>query len=175
MQIHPSDNVEVRDDGQKYALTAVKKGENIIKYGFPIGHAIRDIATGEKVSPDNLKSNLSGDGAWTYTPLPTVPIVRNDGTFLGFQRRKGDVGIRNELFIIPTVGCINDTAKVLAEKCGAKALVHPYGCSQLGGDLLTTQKILCGLMRHPNADGVLVLGLGCENNGIELMKDVLGE
>ncbi len=175
MQIHPSDNVEVRADGQKYALSAIAAGENVIKYGFPIGHATNDIAIGEKVSPDNLKSNLSGEGDWTYTPLPTVPMGTNEGTFLAYKRRNGDVGIRNELFVIPTVGCINDTAKKLAEMCDGKALTHPYGCSQLGGDLLTTQKILCGLIRHPNAGGVLVLGLGCENNGIELMKEVLGE
>ncbi len=175
MIIHPSDNVEVRDDGQKYALCAVKNGENIIKYGFPIGHAMRDIEIGEKVSPENLKSNLSGMGDWIYEPSATVPMGVNKGTFLGYPRPDGSVGVRNELWVIPTVGCINDTARKLAEKCGAKALTHPYGCSQLGGDLLTTQKILCGLIHHPNAGGVLVLGLGCENNGIELMKTVLGE
>ncbi|MBQ8248864.1 MAG: UxaA family hydrolase [Clostridia bacterium] len=175
MQIHPSDNVEVRADGQKYALAVIAKGENVIKYGFPIGHATKDIAVGEKVSPQNLASNLSGEGDWTYTPLSTIPMGINEGTFLGYKRRNGDVGIRNELWVIPTVGCINDTAKKLAEICGGKALVHPYGCSQLGGDLHTTQKILCGFIRHPNAGGVLVLGLGCENNGIELMKKELGE
>ena len=175
MRIHPSDNVEVRADGQKYALYAVKNDENIIKYGFPIGHATRDIEIGEKVSPENLKSNLSGMGDWTYTPCETVPMGVKAGTFLGYPRHNGDVGVRNELWIIPTVGCINDTAKKLAEMSGAKALTHPYGCSHLGGDLLTTQRILCGLIRHPNAGGVLVLGLGCENNGIELMKKELGE
>jgi altronate hydrolase len=94
---------------------------------------------------------------------------------MGYVRKNGEVGIRNELWIVPTVGCINDVAKRLAAKCGGKALVHPYGCSQLGGDLETTQKILCGLIRHPNAGGVLVLGLGCENNRMEDMQALLAD
>lgn len=175
MQIHSSDNVEVRDDGQKYALKDISVGENVIKYGFPIGSAKRDIKVGERVSPENLRSNLAGMGDWEYLPAATAPTSGKSGSFMGYLRKNGDVGIRNELWIIPTVGCINDVAKSLAAKSGAKALTHPYGCSQLGGDLLTTQKILCGLIRHPNAGGVLVLGLGCEENGIELMKEQLGE
>ncbi|MBR2043332.1 MAG: UxaA family hydrolase [Clostridia bacterium] len=175
MQIHPSDNVEVRADGQKYALFNVKKGENVIKYGFPIGHASKDIAKGDMVSPSNLKSNLSGTDSWSYTPFDEPKLDFKSGTFMGFMRKNGDVGIRNDIWVIPTVGCINDTAKLIAERNGAKAFSHPYGCSQLGGDLLTTQKFLCGLIKHPNAGGVLVLSLGCENNRIELMKDMLGE
>ena len=175
MRIHPSDNVEVRADGQKYALCPVAEGENIIKYGYPIGHATRDIEVGERVSPENLRSNLQGRGEWTYEPTETAPVGTKAGVFQGYLRKNGDVGIRNELWIIPTVGCINDVAKRLANISGAKALTHPYGCSQLGDDQLVTQKILCGLIHHPNAGGVLVLGLGCENNGIEEMKKVLGE
>lgn len=175
MRIHPSDNVEVREDGQKYALCPVAEGENIIKYGYPIGHATRDIEVGERVSPENLRSNLQGRGEWTYEPTETAPVGTKAGVFQGYLRKNGDVGIRNELWIIPTVGCINDVAKRLANISGAKALTHPYGCSQLGDDQLVTQKILCGLIHHPNAGGVLVLGLGCENNGIEEMKKVLGE
>lgn len=175
MRIHPSDIVEVRDDGQKYALRDIKKGENIIKYGFPIGSATADIKAGEKVSPKNLKSNLSGMDDWEYLPAETAKVSGKTATFKGYLRKNGEAGIRNELWIIPTVGCINDVAKALAAKSGGKALCHPYGCSQLGGDLLNTQKILCGLIRHPNAGGVLVLGLGCEENGIALMKSVLGD
>ncbi len=175
MQIHPSDNVEVREDGQKYALRPIAQGEDVIKYGFPIGAARADIAAGEQVSPKNLRSKLSGMGDWYYDPAKTAPIGTERGTFMGYVRKNGDVGIRNELWIIPTVGCINDIAKVLAEKSGAKALLHPYGCSQLGGDLLTTQKILAGLVHHPNAGGVLLLGLGCENNRMEDMVAILGD
>ncbi|MBQ8309985.1 MAG: UxaA family hydrolase [Clostridia bacterium] len=175
MQIHPSDNVEVRADGQKYALRAIMCGESVIKYGFPIGEACCDISVGERVTPQNLRSRLSGLGDWAYFPGETAPIGIKEGFFDGFLRADGEVGIRSELWIIPTVGCINDVAKRLAEKSGAKALTHPYGCSQLGGDLLTTQKILCGLIRHPNAGGVLVLGLGCENNRMEDLKHLLGD
>ena len=175
MQIHPDDNVEVRSDGQKYSLAAIKKGGQVIKYGFPIGHATADIAQGEHISVHNVKSNLSGKGDWTYEPTATVGLGNKSRTFMGYARKDGSVGIRNELWIIPTVGCINDIVKELAEKSGAKALCHPYGCSQLGGDQLTTQKILSGLIRHPNAGGVLVLGLGCENNNIPELKAVLGD
>ncbi|MBQ9784572.1 MAG: UxaA family hydrolase [Clostridia bacterium] len=175
MRIHESDNVEVHDDGQKYALTDIAAGEKIIKYGFPIGSAKKDISAGEKVSPVNLRSNLSGMGDWYYDPAPTAPVGEKCGTFMGYVRKNGDVGIRNELWIVPTVGCINDVAKALATKSGAKALTHPYGCSQLGGDLETTQKVLCGLIRHPNAGGVLVLGLGCENNRMEDMQALLAD
>ncbi len=175
MQIHSLDNVEVREDGHKYALKEIPAGENVIKYGFPIGSAKCDIHIGDKVSPENLRSNLQGMGEWTYTPAETCPMNTKSGEFMGYLRKNGNVGIRNELWVIPTVGCINDIAKVIAEKSGGKALVHPYGCSQLGGDLLTTQKILCGLIRHPNAGGVLVLGLGCEENGIGEMLKTLGD
>lgn len=175
MQIHILDNVEVRDDGQKYALDLIKMGENVIKYGFPIGHAKCDIAKGEKVSPANLASNLKGITDWQYNPYNEPEIQSKTGTFLGYLRKNGDVGIRNDIWIIPTVGCANAAAKKLADKTGAKAYTHPYGCSQLGGDLKNTQKILSGLIKHPNAGGVLVLGLGCENNEIHLMKAELGE
>ncbi len=175
MQIHPSDNVEVRGDGQKYARHPIAAGECVIKYGFPIGMATRHIEKGEMVSPENLRSRLTGLGEWTYEKGETSPIGTKNGTFEGFVRANGEVGIRNELWIVPTVGCINDVARTLAEKCGGKALVHPYGCSQLGGDLLTTQRILCGLIKHPNAGGVLVLGLGCENNRMEDMQRLLGD
>ena len=175
MQIHISDNVEVRSDGQKYALIPIKKDENVIKYGFPIGHAKRDIAGGEMVSPENLASNLSGITDWVYSPYNEPEIDKKSGFFSGYKRANGDVGIRNDIWIIPTVGCANSAAKKLAELTGAKAYTHPYGCSQLGGDLETTQKVLSGLIKHPNAGGVLVIGLGCENNEIHLMKAALGD
>jgi len=175
MRIHESDNVEVRADGHKYALAAIKTGENVIKYGFPIGHATKDIAVGDKVSPANLRSNLAGMGDWVYDPAATVEVGTKSGTFMGYVRENGDVGVRNELFVVPTVGCINDVAKALAAKSGAKALTHPYGCSQLGGDLETTQRILAGLIKHPNVGGVLVLGLGCENNVMVDQKRILGD
>jgi altronate hydrolase len=175
MRIHPSDTVEIRADGQKYALRSIRAGEQIIKYGFPIGIATADIAAGERVGTENLRTALAGTGEWTYEPAPAVTFSPQGGTFMGYPRIGGDVGIRNELWIIPTVGCINHVVRQLAELSGGRGLTHPYGCSQLGGDLLTTQKTLCGLIRHPNAGGVLVLGLGCENNGLDRLMEVLGE
>lgn len=177
MRIHDADNVEVRADGQKYALSDIAKGENVIKYGFPIGYASADIACGEQVGPANLKTNLTGLGDWRFHPCEKSRNGIKNGTFRGYLRADGRVGIRNEIWVIPTVGCAAGTARLLAERSGApvRALCHPYGCSQLGGDLATTQRILAGLCHHPNAGGVLFLGLGCENNGLDRMKAVLGD
>lgn len=176
MLIHKNDNVEVLDNGHKYAVRKIAKGENVIKYGSPIGHATADIEKGEHVHTHNLKTNLSGSLEYTYN-YKDYGILKADSdlTFEGYIRENGDVGIRNDIWIINTVGCVNRVATILAEKTGAKAFVHPYGCSQLGDDQDITQKILCGLIKHPNAGGVLVLGLGCENNNIEELKKKLGE
>lgn len=175
MKIHTLDNVEVRADGMKYALCPIAKGEKVIKYGFPIGLATEDITKGALVHSHNLRSRLSGTGGWEYHPDPCEASEPIGGTFMGYRRKNGDVGIRNELWIVPTVGCANDVARALAAKTGAKALCHPYGCSQLGGDLDTTARTLAGLVRHPNAGGVLVLGLGCEENHLEHFRPYLGK
>ena len=175
MQIHKLDNVEVRENGHKYALCPIKAGENVIKYGSPIGHAICDIAVGEHVHTHNVKTNLCGNLEYTYAPKDYgIVKVDSDLTFDGYLRPNGDVGIRNDIWIVNTVGCVNKVAEALAHKTGAKFFSHPYGCSQLGEDNALTQKVLRGLINHPNAGGVLVLGLGCENNNIEEMKKVLG-
>lgn len=175
MQIHKLDNVEVRENGHKYALCKIMAGENVIKYGSPIGHAICDIAVGEHVHTHNVKTNLCGNLEYTYNHKDYgIAMVDSDLTFEGYVRPNGDVGIRNDIWIVNTVGCVNKVAEALAHKTGAKFFSHPYGCSQLGEDNALTQKVLRGLINHPNAGGVLVLGLGCENNNIEEMKKVLG-
>lgn len=177
MIIHKLDNVEVNlEDGHKYALRDIKEGENIIKYGNPIGHAIADIKKGEHVHSHNIKTNLSSNLEYTYKPefTPTVK-EESDQTFMGYVRENGEVGIRNEIWIVNTVGCVNKIAKKLADLTGAHHFEHPFGCSQLGDDQTKTQLILKGLINHPNAAGVLVLGLGCENNNIPVFKEVLGE
>lgn len=177
MIIHELDNVEINlENGHKYALCDIKSGENIIKYGNPIGHATEDIKKGDHVHSHNVKTNLSGNLEYVYEPVEiNREKIETDKTFLGYVRENGDVGIRNEIWIINTVGCVNKVAKKLAELTGAKHFEHPFGCSQLGGDHKTTQLILKGLVNHPNAAGVLVLGLGCENNNIPEFKKVLGE
>ena len=177
MIINKNDNVEINlENGHKYACRDIKPGENIIKYGNPIGHAICDIKRGEHVHTHNMKTNLSGNIEYKYEPDYTeIPKEKTDKTFIGYLRENGDVGIRNEIWIINTVGCVNKIAKRLSDLTGAKHFEHPYGCSQLGGDHKITQLILKGLVNHPNAAGVLVLGLGCENNNIGEFKKVLGE
>ena len=177
MIINKLDNVDVNlSDGHKYALCDIKAGENIIKYGNPIGHATEDIKKGDHVHSHNMKTNLSGNLDYVYNPV-YEPIVKvpTDKTFMGYVRENGDVGIRNEIWIVNTVGCVNKLAKRIADLTGAYAFEHPFGCSQLGGDHKTTQLILRGLVNHPNAGGVLVLGLGCENNNLDEFKKVLGE
>ena len=174
--IHPEDNVEVDlENGQKYARAAIKAGQPVIKYGFPIGEAICDIAQGEHVHTHNLRTALKKDGTYTYRPQKNVIKPETPDNINAYLRNNGDIGIRNDIWIVNTVGCVNHTAQKIAEKTGAFCFTHPYGCSQLGDDLARTQKILRGLILHPNAGGVLVLGLGCENNGIESLRQTLGD
>jgi len=176
MLINKLDNVEINlDDGHKYALCDIAQGENIIKYGQPIGHATTDIKKGEHVHTHNIATNLSGKIEYTYNKAYTYDEKENtDLFFMGYVRENGDVGIRNDIWIVNTVGCVNKIAEKLASLTGAKCFSHPFGCSQLGDDQENTQKVLRGMVNHPNAGGVLVLGLGCENNNIEVFKKVLG-
>ncbi|MBR4254255.1 MAG: altronate dehydratase [Lentisphaeria bacterium] len=175
MIIHPLDNVEVRDDGHKYAIRPIAPGENVIKYGMPIGHAKAAIAPGEHVHTHNLASNLAGRLEYTYKPDFKPLAIKADRTFAGFLRPDGQAGVRNDLWVIPTVGCVNDLARRLADAVGGIALTHPYGCSQLGGDHECTANLLAAFAHHPNAGGVLVVGLGCENNTLDSFKERLGD
>lgn len=172
--------------GHKFALKPIGSGENIIKYGLPIGHATCDILPGEHVHTHNLKTNLSESAEYTYEPIHTPKTLEEPAVpnFSGFLRKDGRVGIRNELWIIPTVGCVNAVAQRLAALAAPKlrgsisgcyAFPHPYGCSQLGDDHEATRRLLASLCHHPNAGGVLVLGLGCENNVIADFKAELGQ
>ena len=173
-KIHPRDNVALRGH-DKIALSDIAAGEKVIKYGFPIGVAAQNIRAGEWVHTHNLVSDLENGGAAVpFRPFPKTER-KNAGTFLGFRRKNGKAGIRNDIFILPTVGCVNGICERLARETGAIALTHPFGCSQLGGDLDATRKILCGLACHPNAGGVLVLSLGCENNTPESFASLLRE
>lgn len=176
VRINEKDNVSVNlETGHKIALCDIEAGTDIIKYGYPIGVASDNIKEGEWVHSHNMKTKLGDILSYEYDPdftelSPEEPFVIN-----AFIRENGDIGIRNDIWIIPTVGCVNSTAKKLSEKTGAVCFVHPYGCSQLGDDLKITQMILRGLIKHPNAGGVLVLGLGCENNNLSEMKHILGK
>ena len=161
--------------GHKVSAQDIKEGSDIIKYGFPIGRATCDIKKGERVHSHNMKTKLSGLLSYEYKPNFTFPESEEPFEIMAYERGNGEIGIRNDIWIVPTVGCVNSAAKTLADRTGAIAFSHPYGCSQLGGDMETTQLILRGLITHPNAGGVLVLGLGCENNHIGEMKKVLGE
>lgn len=172
------------DKGHKIAFQDIAADENIIKYGFPIGHATKPIKVGEYIHTHNIKTNLKGLLVYSYTPEPSTVKAGMNADFMGYVRENGEVGIRNEIWIVNTVGCVNKTAELLAKKAnemfagkadGIFAFPHPFGCSQLGDDHLTTQKILANMVKHPNAAGVLVIGLGCENNNIPEFKKVLGE
>ncbi len=174
--INENDNVLVNtENAHKYAKRDIKKGEKIIKYGYPIGMATADIKEGDHVHIHNCKTALSGVGEYSYYPALAEREILTPATVLAYERANGDIGIRNDIWIIPTVGCANKIAENLAAETGAFAFTHPYGCSQLGGDHKRTQLILKGLVTHPNAGGVLVLGLGCENNNIGELRKVLGE
>ena len=177
MLINKLDNVDINlADGHKYALRDIKAGEDIIKYGNPIGHATCDIKAGEHVHTHNVKTNLSGNLEYSYQPkFYETERAEEERYFMGYLRENGDVGIRNEIWIVNTVGCVNKIAQKLSSLTGARYFPHPFGCSQLGDDQSITQKILAGMVHHPNAAGVLILGLGCENNNIEVFKQHIGE
>lgn len=209
LKINPADNVAVALDllkagetvsvegcqialkedignGHKFALNAIAAGENVIKYGYAIGHALSDIQPGCWIHTHNLKTNLKDDLEYTYEPVAaTLNIPKSDRTINGYLRKNGELGIRNELWIVPSVGCVNGQAQAIVTRMKAEAdlshvddirvYTHNYGCSQLGDDHQNTQKALAALIKHPNAGGVLVLGLGCENNQVADLKQVMGE
>lgn len=175
-RINEKDNVCVElKTGHKIALENISKGEDIIKYGFPIGIATENIKPGTRVHTENMKTKLNDVLDYEYTPDFKELTPATAFEIEAFVRKNGEIGIRNDIWIVPTVGCVNSIGKALSEKTGAIYFSHPYGCSQLGDDMKITQLILKGLIKHPNAGGVLVLGLGCENNNIEEMKKVLGD
>lgn len=181
------DNIELLDDipfGHKVLLNDLKSGENIIKYGNPIGHLTVDCKTGEHIHEHNLKTNLSDIIEYKYCGENEYKPKKCDVTFNGYLRQDGRAATRNEIWIIPTVGCVNNTAKrlerigqdIIGDGCdGVFAYTHPFGCSQLGDDQENTRKILASLANHPNAGGVLIVSLGCENTNAETFKKYLGD
>lgn len=209
IQIHPNDNVAValtdlpagevlhlsgRDVtlretipvGHKIVLTDLNEQDLVIKYGYPIGHVIRRVQSGEWINEQVLKTSLEGIQSYVYQPVKTELTIPADGrTFQGYRRKNGLCGIRNEIWILPTVGCVNGVANRLAERLqketggkgvdAIRAFPHNYGCSQLGDDHENTRKILRNMVLHPNAGGVLVVGLGCENNQPAAFREFLGD
>lgn len=209
IQIHPNDNVAValtdlpagevlhlssRDVtlreaipvGHKIALADLNEQDQVIKYGYPIGHVIRRVQSGEWINEQVLKTSLEGIQSYVYQPVKTELTIPADGrTFQGYRRKNGLCGIRNEIWILPTVGCVNGVANRLAERLqketggkgvdAIRAFPHNYGCSQLGDDHENTRKILRDMVLHPNAGGVLVVGLGCENNQPVAFREFLGD
>lgn len=175
VQIHADDTVAVNcETGHKVALCDIDAGQDVIKYGFSIGHATRPIRKGEIVHVDNLKTNLGEQLSYEYQP-DWKPLPEWDGdTIMVYEREDGQIGIRNDVWIVNTVGCVNSVAEEISRRTGAFCFPHPYGCSQLGEDHGVTGKILRGLVHHPNAGGVLVLGLGCENNNIPQFQKIVG-
>lgn len=181
-------DLELKEDisrGHKIALCSIKSGENIIKYGMPIGHALSDIQTGEWVHVHNTKTNLKDLDTYSYSPnLIERNLNLPDKEVNIYKRKNGNIGIRNELWIVPTVGCVNGIAQRIMDEFlhevgelkidGVNVLTHNYGCSQLGEDHINTRTILQNVVKHPNAGGVLVLGLGCENNQVSDFKKTMG-
>jgi len=167
--------------GHKIAVRAATAGEDVLKYGWPIGRAIVDIAVGDHVHVHNVATRLEGVEDFTWTP--TQPTPHGDGgarTFDGYRRKSGRAGTRNEIWVLCTVGCVANTARRIAERAnqrfagrvdGVYAFPHPFGCSQLGDDLIHTRKLIAALASHPNAGGVLILGLGCENNQLKTLLE----
>ncbi len=169
--------------GHKFALFPVKADEPVIKYGSPIGIAREDIAPGTWIHTHNMKTGLGDLLTYTYQPVNVSLPSTEPGYFQGYRRKDGSVGVRNEVWIIPTVGCVNNIATAIERQAqqyvqgtidAVAAFPHPYGCSQMGDDQEHTRQILADLIGHPNAGGVLVLGLGCENSNIDELKRYIG-
>ncbi len=181
--------VTLREDiarGHKFALRDIAEGENVVKYGYPIGHATAPIAAGAWIHSHNLKTNLRDDLEYTYSPkVYDIDYPERDVRIMGYLRKNNTMGIRNELWIVPSVGCVNGQAQAIAARVKAecdcshlddvRVYTHNYGCSQLGDDHANTQRALAALVKHPNAGAVLVLGLGCENNQVAALKETIGE
>ena len=170
--------------GHKMAICDIPEGGEVIKYGYRIGNAKENIAEGSWIHTHNVKTALGDLLEYTYNPTPVEEKKTEDVTFMGFNRPDGKVGVRNEIWVIPTVGCVNNVATAIAKQANAFvkgsveeviAFPHPYGCSQMGDDQEHTRKILADLINHPNAGGVLVLGLGCENSNIDVLKPYIGD
>ncbi len=176
--------VQAVPKGHKVALRPLASGEPVHKFGFPIGRATRAIAPGEHVHTHNVATALETSGDYAYRPaLEAAPPAEGPG-FLGYRRANGRVGTRNEIWILPTVGCVGRTAEKIAEQAarrfagrvdGVHAFAHPFGCSQLGDDLEGTRAILTALANHPNAGGVLLVGLGCESNQMRGMLEGISQ
>ena len=187
--INEKDNVGIRltatdkiPAGHKFALRDIAAGEYVIKYGEIIGRATEDIEKGEWVHTHNVKSHLDESVEYEYNPNYPETKIKGGATFKGFKRKNGRAGIRNEIYIIPTVGCVNDVCRRLEKMAqpyvkgvidGLFALNHQFGCSQLGEDNENIKKLLCGVALNPNASFVLFVGLGCENNGLDGIKKYL--
>ncbi|MCI6509785.1 MAG: altronate dehydratase family protein [Prevotella sp.] len=172
--------------GHKVLIEDKNEGEDIIKYGYPIGHAKKNLKAGEWVDENNLKTNLAGTLEYTYNPVDDkLSIAKGNRTFKGYVRKNGDVGVRNEIWVVPTVGCVNGIAERVAKQLeeetklegidAVHAWHHNYGCSQLSEDHEATRKVLRDIVLHPNAGAVLVLSLGCENNQPEDFMAMLGD
>ena len=179
--------VTLREDipqGHKFALTDIPADAQVIKYGCPIGITKENISCGSWIHTHNIRTGLGDLLTYTYDRSVTELTPTAPRTFRGYRRPNGKVGIRNEIWIIPTVGCVNNVATAIERKAqkyvqgsveGIFAFPHPYGCSQMGDDQENTRKILSDLINHPNAGGVLVLGLGCENSNIDVLKNYIGD
>ena len=184
-----SKQVTLKEDvrrGHKIAIEDISADEYIVKYGFPIGYSLVEVSSGQWVHTHNIKTNLDGIKEYTFDQkLIDNTFTNRNLTFNGYKRQDGNVGIRNELWIVPTVGCVNGIADRIIDRFkkivgdltidNVEVLKHNYGCSQLGEDHITTRTILGDAVKHPNNGGVLVLGLGCENNGMADFKSSLGE
>lgn len=180
-------DLQILDDipfGHKVLLTDLSENDNVIKYDNPIGHVICDVKRGSHIHEHNLKTNLSGIIDYEFTSENEYNPMQSNLTFDGYVREDNNAATRNEIWIIPTVGCVNNTVRFLEKECecmdfsecdGVFAYTHPYGCSQLGDDQETTRRILASLINHPNAGGVLVVSLGCENTNVKEIKKYLGD
>ncbi len=165
--------------GHKFALRHLERGEAVRRYGADIGIMSEPAQRGALVHSHNLATALIGEVAYardTGDAAHAASTARSLPAWRGYRRADGRWATRNEIWLLPTVGCVAPLVEDIAREAnalhagkldGIVGFGHPHGCSQLGDDLAGTRAALAGLCDNPNAGGVLLIGLGCESNQLD--------
>jgi altronate hydrolase len=167
--------------GHKVSTRRIEIGAPVHRYAQVIGFASQPIDAGEHVHSHNLAMGevvVDHDHASAYAPTTAVDVP---ATFMGIRRTDGRVATRNYVAVIATVNCSATAARAIADEIrssgvlasypnvdGVVALTHGSGCGMDGSgegiDVL--RRTIAGYATHPNIAGVLLVGLGCEANGL---------
>ncbi len=165
--------------GHKFALRSHAEADVFVRYGEAIGRASAAVAPGKHVHSHNLVTALAGERVYAAPASGTAALTAKPlPSWRGYARADGRYATRNEVWLLPTVGCVAPLAELAAREASLRhagridaiaGFGHPYGCSQLGDDLAGTRAALAALCDNPNAGGVVLIGLGCESNQLDAL------